>query len=117
MGKVYHSNESVSINESLCAAEKQEAIGKRLKELRDRKNMSSTQVAKVMGLKYRTIRNYETGVRDVPAMVLIDYCKHFNVSLDYIIHGTEITDLELCQMVSRLSAKQKRAVLGVIESY
>lgn len=95
----------------------EKTIGERMEELRKSKNWTSKQISKKIGIDYRTIRRYETNIQKPPSNIIEDYSRIFNVSLDFLFYGTEISDLELISAFKHLSPKQKRAVMAVIESY
>lgn len=46
-------------------------IGKRLKELRQKNNMSQEKLADVLGIDRRTIINYEKGRTMIPAIISV----------------------------------------------
>lgn len=56
----------------------------RLKDLREDKDLSQTQVAKVLGMKYQQYARYENGERELPMHHFITLAKFYNVSLDYL---------------------------------
>ena len=97
--------------------ENEKTIGNRMEELRKSKNWSSTQMGKKIGIDYRTIRRYETNDQKPTYDIVEEYSHIFNVSLDFLFYGTEISDLELLSAIKHLSPKQKKAVMTVIESY
>lgn len=92
-------------------------IGTRMEALRKGKNWSAKQMGKKVHADYRTIRRYETDSQKPTSNIIEEYSRIFKVSLDFLFYGTEITDLELATAFNRLSPKQKRAVMAVIESY
>lgn len=59
-----------------------EAIGKELKILRIRKNLSIEDVANNFGLSYETIRRYETGTVDMSIERLESMLKYYGVKTD-----------------------------------
>lgn len=56
----------------------------RLKDLREDKDLSQTQVADILCVAARTYSGYETGDRQIPLECLITLARFYNVSLDYI---------------------------------
>ena len=64
-------------------------IGERMKLVRKNKSFTQKQVAEAIGITYDTYQSYELG-RVTPSVErLIDFCKLFQVSSDYIL-GLEI---------------------------
>lgn len=56
----------------------------RLKDLREDNDLSQTQVADVLNMKYQQYARYESGEREIPLHHLITLAKFYNVSLDYL---------------------------------
>lgn len=52
---------------------------KRLKEIRLAKNLKQSELAKQVGVNYRTISSYETGARDMPVSVAKKIGKVLNI--------------------------------------
>jgi len=60
-----------------------------LKELRDEKNLTQTQLAHLLGYKSETtISQWETGKRTPELENLITIAKFFNVTIDYLVGVT-----------------------------
>lgn len=57
----------------------------RLKELRTEKELSQTKLAEKLGVDFRTISNWENGVRKPDIDTLADIAKCFEVSTDYLL--------------------------------
>lgn len=56
-----------------------------LRELREDKKMTQSQLAKVFSCNQITISQYERGTRALSIEMLIKYAEYFNVSTDYIL--------------------------------
>lgn len=56
-----------------------------LKELRESKNLTQTELGKIFNLTQRQVSTYETGRNEPPYETLRMYAKYFNVSTDYIL--------------------------------
>ena len=65
----------------------------RLKELRKRKGISQLRLATDLNTTHNTISRYETGEREPGIDELIKIADYFNVSVDYLIGRTEISEL------------------------
>lgn len=61
---------------------------KRLKELRDKNNMTQSQVAEELGISQQQYSRYEMGQYSIPLEMLKKLCKLYDVSSDYIIDLT-----------------------------
>ncbi|MBR2455162.1 MAG: helix-turn-helix transcriptional regulator [Clostridia bacterium] len=57
---------------------------KKIKELREDRDLTQSQLAEILGITQRTISYYEKNQREIPINVLVAYAKYFNVTLDYI---------------------------------
>ncbi|MBR5544605.1 MAG: helix-turn-helix transcriptional regulator [Clostridia bacterium] len=57
---------------------------KRIKELREDRDLTQSQLAEILGTTQRTVSYYENNQREIPVNVLVKYAKYFNVTLDYI---------------------------------
>ena len=56
----------------------------RLKDLRESKDLTQSDVAKFLGTTYQYYSTYESGKRELPFYRAIELAKFYNVSLDYI---------------------------------
>lgn len=57
----------------------------RLKELREEKGLSQAQLGKEVDLNWRTISNYELGVREPNIEIIEKLCKYFEVTAGYFL--------------------------------
>lgn len=58
---------------------------RRIRELREDKDLTQKQVAKILNCSQQVYSNYELGQRDIPTDVLIRLCRFYHVSADYIL--------------------------------
>ncbi len=58
---------------------------KRIRDLREDKDLTQREIAAVLGCSQRVYSNYERGDIDVPTEVLIKLSKFHNVSVDYLL--------------------------------
>ena len=58
---------------------------KRIRDMREDKDLTQTQLAKEINVSQRTYSYYEKGERTIPPEVLIALAKFYNVSVDYIL--------------------------------
>lgn len=58
---------------------------KRVRELREARNLTQNDVCKVIGIQQPQYNRYETGKRDFPLPYIIDVALLFNTSVDYIL--------------------------------
>ena len=58
---------------------------KRIRDLREDKDLSQSQTAEILNISQSTYSRYESGYLDVPSEVLIALSRFYNVSVDYIL--------------------------------
>ena len=63
---------------------------KRLKDLREDKDLTQSELAKIIGCSQTTYSRYETGQISVPNDILIKLADFYDVNLDYIFLRTDI---------------------------
>lgn len=61
----------------------------RLKELREKRNISQVKLAIDLGLNQNTVSRYENGIREADYETLIKLADYFNVSVDYLLGRTD----------------------------
>lgn len=61
---------------------------KRLRDLREDRDMNQTQLAKILGMSQTGYSKYETGENDIPTEILIKIADFHDVSVDYILNRT-----------------------------
>ncbi len=61
----------------------------RLKELRQKHNISQLKLAMDLSMNQNTISRYETGEREADYKTLIKIADYFDVSIDYILGRTD----------------------------
>ena len=57
----------------------------RLKDLREDRDLTQKQIAKILGCSQTTHSRYETGNLNVPVDILKKLAKFYKVSIDYLI--------------------------------
>jgi transcriptional regulator with XRE-family HTH domain len=65
------------------------ALYKRIRDLREDRDLTQKVVAGVLHCSQQAYSNYELGQRDIPTDILIKLSRFYKVSVDYIL---EITD-------------------------
>lgn len=87
-------------------------LGKKLRELRQNKNLSQWQVAELVGISKAMISSYELNVREPSLTTLKKLASLYKVSADYL-------DLERGDYidVKGLTPKQIAIIQSIIDSY
>ena len=57
----------------------------RIRDLREDRDMTQTDIAKVLGMSQTGYSKYETGENDIPTTVLIRLARYYNTSIDYLL--------------------------------
>lgn len=61
---------------------------KRLKELREDRDLTQSQIAKYLNMSQTGYSKYETGENDIPTKILINLATFYNTSVDYLLELT-----------------------------
>lgn len=62
---------------------------RRIRDLREDRDLTQTQVAKMLNMSQTGYSKYETGENDIPTVVLIKLARFYNTSIDYILGETD----------------------------
>ena len=61
---------------------------KRIRDLREDKDLNQTEVAKFLEMSQTGYSKYETGENDIPTTILIKLARFYNTSIDYLLGDT-----------------------------
>ena len=64
----------------------------RLRDLREDKDLSQTEIGKILNMSQTGYSKYETGENDIPTAILIELAKFYNTSVDYLLNQTDIKE-------------------------
>lgn len=102
-------------------------LGKRILDLRKRKNLSQTDLANAVGISYAQIGRYETKDTQPPAEVLKKIADALGTTVDYLISGdtgekakAALKDSELLQQfkaVEGMSEDDRTVVKKLIDAF
>ena len=62
---------------------------RRIRDLREDKNMNQTQIANHLGMSQTGYSKYETGENDIPTAILIKLARFYDTSIDYLLGETD----------------------------
>lgn len=62
---------------------------KRIRDLREDRDLNQTQVAKMPNMSQTGYSKYETGENDIPTAVLIKLARFYDTSIDYLLGQTD----------------------------
>lgn len=68
-------------------------IYKRIRDLREDKDLSQEKMGKVLSCSQRVYSNYERGDLDIPTETLIKIADFHGVSVDYLLNRTDNPEL------------------------
>lgn len=97
----------------------------RLKQLRLEKDVSQTELAKVLNTSQNSISNYEQGNTEPNLKSLVTLANYFNVSLDYLCERPFNNQIgyipedrkELVKMILELDASDINEISALIRGY
>ena len=58
---------------------------KRIRDLREDKDLTQKQMSEILNCSQQVYSNYELGQRDIPTEILIRLAEYHNVTTDYIL--------------------------------
>lgn len=62
---------------------------RRIRDLREDRDLNQTQVARMLGMSQTGYSKYETGENDIPTTVLIKLSRFYQTSIDYLLGETD----------------------------
>ena len=62
---------------------------KRLRDLREDRDMTQKQVAALLGMSQTGYSKYETGENDIPTQILIKLSRLYGTTIDYLLDQTD----------------------------
>lgn len=66
---------------------------RRIRDLREDKDMTQQQIANILHVNRRTYSAYENGVNSMTPETLVAIADYFNVSIDYLLERTDNPDI------------------------
>ena len=62
---------------------------KRIRDLREDKDLTQTQVAQFLGMSQTGYSKYETGENDIPTAILLKLADFYQTTTDYLLGRTD----------------------------
>ena len=62
---------------------------KRIRDLREDKDLTQTQVAQFLGMSQTGYSKYETGENDIPTAILLQLADFYQTTTDYLLGRTD----------------------------
>ncbi len=66
---------------------------RRIRNLREDKDLTQVQMGKILSCSQRVYSNYERGDIDIPTQILIKLADFHKVSVDYLLNRTDNPDM------------------------
>lgn len=88
-------------------------ISERIQELRNRNNLTQSDLARKMRVTRSSVNAWEMGISIPSTEKIIDLSLLFNVSLDYLVGKEDIFNLN----ISDLSTKEKDLIIQLVETF
>ena len=96
------------------------AIGKRIKELRDKKNITQEVFAEQTGIcNSQQVSKIERGVRGCSLNTFIDICQALDFEADYLLFGIRRANVEtqLSKYLKKMTDEQAKYALELVKVY
>ena len=71
------------------AKEVDSMVYRRMRDLREDRDLTQKEIARILNCSQQVYSNYELGQRDIPTDILIKLSSFYNVSVDYILGITD----------------------------
>ena len=92
-----------------------EPVGKRIKNLRQKQELSRGQFGKMVGISGQHLGLVEKGSRGLSVESIVKLCATTGISADYLLFGADIIEDPAMDMLSELSDEQIGLVLEIIK--
>ena len=92
-------------------------VGERLKKMRQERNLSQSQVGKMLGISGQYVGMIEKGINSISVKLIVKICDATGVSADYILFGVTDSEQEVTTAASLygLSNEQIQIALDIIK--
>ncbi len=64
-------------------------IYRRIRDLREDRDLTQTEMGKILNCSQRVYSNYERGDIDIPTQILMKLADYYDVSVDYLLGRTD----------------------------
>ena len=88
-------------------------LSERIKMLREKSEMTQSELAKVMGLTRSSVNAWEMGLSVPSTQYIVELAKTFRISTDYILGMNETATIS----ISGLSEKQVGALIEMVKCF
>ena len=67
---------------------------RRIRDLREDRDLTQRELAKILNCSQQVYSNYELGQRDIPTDILIMLSAFYGVSIDYILGVSDVSSIK-----------------------
>lgn len=94
-------------------------LGQRLRELRENREISQIELARYLNISNTTLSQYETGKRVPSDEIKIKIADYFNVSIDYLLGRTDISEMagKIYPNTETAMARQKQEFIKNVKRF
>lgn len=73
----------------MISADRVSGVYKRIRDLREDRDLTQRKMGEILSCSQRVYSNYERGELDIPTEILIKLANYYDVSVDYILGRTD----------------------------
>lgn len=89
-------------------------FAQRLKSLREKSNINQNALAKELSVSQSAVGNWESGIRVPDVKTLEKLANYFDVSIDYLLGGSEISVLTRC--LAEVPEEDREQLIGTFKN-
>ena len=89
-------------------------VGERIRELRRKRNLTQEELAEQLNISPVSMCRIEKGSKGASIDLLVEITNYFKTSMDYLIFGKELSELE--SLLAGLPEEKKRRVINILFS-
>ena len=64
-------------------------IYKRIRDMREDRDLTQKQIAEYLNIAQRTYSGYENGSRNIPVQIVVELALYYNTSTDFLLNVTD----------------------------
>ena len=89
-------------------------VGERIRELRKKRNLTQEELAEQLNITSVSMCRIEKGSKGASIDLLVEISTYFKTSMDYLIFGKELSELEI--LLAGLPEEKKKRVIDILFS-
>jgi transcriptional regulator with XRE-family HTH domain len=88
------------------------SVGERIRDLRKKANLTQEELAEQLNISSVSMCRIETGNKGASIDLLVEISKYFKTSMDYLLFGRKISDIEV--ILSDLPQEKRMKVMNIM---